>query len=104
MAVKEIDLLPPAIHEPVNLPTPVCPQGVVSATGEVGEGFEEPPLPGESPLDQGLEELTIHECSQERAMKPVKKVEASKEAKLLAATILDVLAGVRHHRRRPRRW
>ena len=37
------------------LPEPVCPQGVVSASGE---GFEDPPLPGASPLDAGLAELS----------------------------------------------
>ena len=37
------------------LPSPVCPQGVVSVSGE---GFEDPPLPGESPLDDGLAELS----------------------------------------------
>jgi hypothetical protein len=61
---KEVDLLPPSNATPANLPTPVCPQGVVSAVGdandvgEVGEGFEEPPLPGESPLDEALAELS----------------------------------------------
>jgi transposase InsO family protein len=52
---REIDLLPPAVSDSPGLPPPVCPQGVVSVDGE---GFEEPPLPGESPLDQVLEELT----------------------------------------------
>jgi transposase InsO family protein len=53
---REIDLLPPAVaNEPSGLPAPVCPQGVVSVGGE---GFEEPPLPGESPLDEVLEDLT----------------------------------------------
>jgi transposase InsO family protein len=50
----EIDLLPPAAatSEPASLPAPVCPQGVVAAPG--GEGFEEPPAPGTSPLDDRL--------------------------------------------------
>lgn len=56
---QEIDLLPPsAPSESATLPEPLCPQGVVSASGEVGEGFEEPPRPGESPLDAGLAELS----------------------------------------------
>jgi transposase InsO family protein len=59
---QEIDLLPPSASE-VKLPEPLCPQGIVNGTdesnieGEVGEGFEEPPLPGESPLDDGLADL-----------------------------------------------
>jgi transposase InsO family protein len=55
---KEVDLLPPAapaVVEAATLPAPVCPQGVVSASGE---GFEDPPLPGASPLDAGLAELS----------------------------------------------
>ena len=49
---REIDLLPPAAGPAAApLPEPVCPQGVVSASGE---GFEDPPAPGESPLDAGL--------------------------------------------------
>jgi transposase InsO family protein len=52
---QEIDLMPPRVSEPaVPLPAPVCPQGVVTSEGP---GFEEPPAPGESPLDAGLEEL-----------------------------------------------
>jgi transposase InsO family protein len=53
---KEIDLTPPraTMPESAGLPEPVCPQGVVS--GE-GAGFEEPPGPGESPLDEGLTQL-----------------------------------------------
>jgi hypothetical protein len=38
----------------VKLPQPVCPHGVVSTTGD---GFEEPPAPGESHLDEGLSRL-----------------------------------------------
>jgi transposase InsO family protein len=53
---REIDLLPPASAPPAAapLPVPVCPQGVVSIDGE---GFEDPPGPGESPLDDALVEL-----------------------------------------------
>jgi hypothetical protein len=55
---QEIDLTPtPASGSDAGvqpLPVPVCPQGVVSA---VGAGFEEPPAPGGSPLDAGLERL-----------------------------------------------
>ena len=56
---KEIDLLPPAAAPnegvPAAMPEPVCPQGI--AESFVGEGMEEPPAPGESPLDEGLEKL-----------------------------------------------
>jgi transposase InsO family protein len=55
---KEIDLLPPrppSEAAPAALPEPVCPHGAVSATGE---GFEEPPGPGESALDEGLRRLS----------------------------------------------
>lgn len=56
---KEIDLLPPAAAPnegaPAALPEPVCPQGIAAAFAE--EGFEEPPAPGESPLDAGLAKL-----------------------------------------------
>jgi transposase InsO family protein len=55
---KEIDLLPPGSPaEAVDtvLPTPVCPHGIVSTTGD---GFEEPPAPGESALDEGLDRLS----------------------------------------------
>jgi transposase InsO family protein len=50
---QEIDLWPPAAASPAAaaLPEPVCPQGVVSTEGN---GFEEPPAPGTSPLDDGL--------------------------------------------------
>jgi transposase InsO family protein len=51
---REIDLLPPATAAAVGLPEPVCPHGVVSANGE---GFEDPPGPGESALDDGLADL-----------------------------------------------
>lgn len=53
---KEIDLLPPSTAGAAESPpAPVCPQGVLSLNGE---GFEDPPLPGESPLDESLAELT----------------------------------------------
>jgi transposase InsO family protein len=55
---KEIDLLPPQV--PANpgapgLPDPVCPQGIAAAFAD--EGFEEPPAPGASLLDEGLANL-----------------------------------------------
>jgi transposase InsO family protein len=55
---QEIDLLPPnppAEAVQAVLPTPVCPQAVVAATGD---GFEEPVGPGESNLDEGLDHLS----------------------------------------------
>jgi transposase InsO family protein len=58
---QEIDLLPPqpAPSEPGasvgTLPEPVCPQGIATAFAD--EGFEEPPAPGASPLDEGLAQL-----------------------------------------------
>jgi len=52
---QEIDLLPPAPSESATLPEPLCPQGIVSASGD---GFEDPPLPGASPLDEGLADLS----------------------------------------------
>jgi transposase InsO family protein len=52
---QEIDLLPPRpMDEAATLPEPVCPQGVVSVSGE---GFEDPPSPGTSALDEGLARL-----------------------------------------------
>jgi hypothetical protein len=39
---------------PSSLPAPLVPQGIVSVDGE---GFEDPPLPGASPLDEALEHL-----------------------------------------------
>jgi hypothetical protein len=53
---KEIDLLPPA-SEPAaaSLPEPVCPQGIAVTLAE--EGFEEPPAPGASALDEALPPL-----------------------------------------------
>jgi transposase InsO family protein len=55
-ARQEVDLTPATVVEPgLELPEPVCPAGVV--TGLVDEGQEEPPPPGTSPLDEGLEQL-----------------------------------------------
>jgi transposase InsO family protein len=61
----EIDLVaPPASpSEPptaqpqaaTELPSPVCPAGVVTSLAD--EGLEQPPLPGTSPLDEGLARL-----------------------------------------------
>jgi transposase InsO family protein len=54
---QEVELTPPpaAPSKSAVLPEPVCPQGVV--TGMVGEGQEDPPPPGTSPLDAGLEQV-----------------------------------------------
>jgi hypothetical protein len=54
---QEVDLVPPAAAaaDVATLPEPVCPAGVV--TSMVGEGQEEPPLPGQSPLDEGIQRL-----------------------------------------------
>jgi transposase InsO family protein len=50
---EEVDLVPPGESVAAQAwPEPVCPAGVV--TGLVAEGFEEPPAPGTSPLDEGL--------------------------------------------------
>jgi transposase InsO family protein len=52
---KEIDLVRPLterVAEQTSLPDPVCPQGLVAG----GEGQEEPPAPGTSPLDEELEQ------------------------------------------------
>jgi transposase InsO family protein len=51
---KEIDLLPPGGTAP-TMPEPICPQGVPGALAD--EGFEEPPGPGESALDENLQRL-----------------------------------------------
>jgi len=51
---QEIDLLPRPSAEAPALPEPVCPHGVVSSEGE---GFEELPAPGTSPLDERLARL-----------------------------------------------
>jgi transposase InsO family protein len=52
---QEVDLVQPAENKQVDaeLPQPVCPAGVV--TGMVDESAQEPPAPGESSLDEGLE-------------------------------------------------
>jgi hypothetical protein len=50
----EIDLVPPAAAQAPALPEPVCPHAVVATEGD---GFEEPPAPGTSPLDEGLARL-----------------------------------------------
>jgi len=58
---QEIDLLPPQLAQNAAdnagavMPEPVCPQGIVTSFPE--EGFEEPPAPGESPLDADLARL-----------------------------------------------
>jgi hypothetical protein len=55
----EIDLLPPAAAPSEDavaaMPAPICPQGVAETFAD--EGLEEPPAPGESPLDEGLSRL-----------------------------------------------
>ena len=50
---QEVELVAPVEAPAPALPEPVCPAGVV--TGEAG--YEEPPAPGASPLDQGLRDL-----------------------------------------------
>jgi hypothetical protein len=54
---QEVELTPPTQEQlrASPLPEPVCPAGVV--TGSLAEGQEEPPTPGVSPLDAGLEQL-----------------------------------------------
>ena len=53
---REIDLVQPAAAVPEQpLPEPVCPMGQVTTPTE--EGYEEPPAPGRSPLDEGLAQL-----------------------------------------------
>jgi transposase InsO family protein len=54
---KEIDLLPPQSSDTTmsQLPEPVCPQGIATTNAEAG--FEEPPAPGASPLDEALPQL-----------------------------------------------
>jgi transposase InsO family protein len=56
---QEIDLLPsrqgPSDPEGAAMPEPICPQGIAASLAE--EGFEEPPAPGESPLDEELNRL-----------------------------------------------
>ena len=54
---REVELTAPPETKPTEaeLPEPLCPAGVV--TSRVGEGFEDPAAPGESALDDGLEDL-----------------------------------------------
>jgi transposase InsO family protein len=52
---QEIDLLPPGGNATPTMPEPVCPQGIAAAF--VDDGMEEPPAPGESPLDADLARL-----------------------------------------------
>jgi transposase InsO family protein len=54
---REVELTAPAEQKPTaaELPEPLCPAGMV--TSRVDEGQEDPPAPGTSPLDEGLEEL-----------------------------------------------
>jgi transposase InsO family protein len=52
---REVELTAPPETTTATLPEPICPAGVVSS--RVDEGQEEPPAPGTSPLDAGLEEL-----------------------------------------------
>lgn len=51
---REVDLTPPAAAS-APLPEPVCPLGAIDSTHD--EGFEEPPAPGASALDDGLKQL-----------------------------------------------
>jgi hypothetical protein len=53
-ARQEVELAPPPVSQ-TELPRPVCPLGEVDSA--MGEGQEEPPAPGASPLDAGLEQL-----------------------------------------------
>jgi hypothetical protein len=52
---QEVELVAPAEKAAADLPLPVCPAGVVTGLGE--EASQEPPPPGTSPLDEGLEQL-----------------------------------------------
>lgn len=53
---REIDLVPPSpASNPETLPEPVCPSAQVSSLAD--EGNEPPPLPGTSPVDEGLSQL-----------------------------------------------
>ncbi len=57
---REIDLVPPG-PDPVPTPRPVCPQGVPTGSDRPGPGpepgCEEPPSPGASHLDRGLDQV-----------------------------------------------
>jgi hypothetical protein len=57
--------VPPATSAPeaTSMPEPVCPQGVVQAAYEAG--FEEPPAPGTSPLDEGLTRMQHPQAEEE---------------------------------------
>lgn len=59
---QEIDLIPPRVPTESTLPEPICPHGVVSTDGE---GFEEPPVPGGSHLDERLDRLSDASSSDE---------------------------------------
>ena len=53
---QEVELVAPVPAEPeAQLPEPVCPGAIVSS--ESPEGYEEPPAPGTSPLDEGLRQV-----------------------------------------------
>jgi transposase InsO family protein len=54
---REVELTAPPERKltAAELPEPLCPAGMV--TSRVDEGQEDPPAPGTSPLDEGLEEL-----------------------------------------------
>jgi transposase InsO family protein len=54
---QEVELIAPVeeARPGVELPEPVCPAGIVTSLSE--EGQEEPPAPGRSALDAGLERL-----------------------------------------------
>ncbi len=55
---KEIELVSPKVRESAKLPEHVCPAGVVGEETASTPGYEEPPAPGTSPLDAGLEALS----------------------------------------------
>ncbi len=59
---QEIDLLPPRPPTGSALPEPICPHGVVATEGE---GFEQPPAPGGSHLDESLDRITDAPSSDE---------------------------------------
>jgi hypothetical protein len=65
---REIDLAAPAApaatttttaaattEQPVSIPVPLCPMGEVAS--RTGEGMEQPLAPGESPLDEDMEQV-----------------------------------------------
>ena len=55
---KEVELVSPKAQEGAELPEHVCPAGVVGEESTATPGYEEPPAPGTSPLDAGLEALS----------------------------------------------